>query len=372
MPGGPSATGGCAATPTPSNAGCATARTPSSRTFDRISACSTSWAISTETPSRRKAVGCPCSTPSSTCRGGEHPRRRWAGLSPAELASVVSALVFESRQADDGISPRLPNGIVRDARPDGAAGAASRSAEASTGSRARASPTSASSGPPPMGGGPSLDTVLRETDMQAGDFVRWTKQVIDLLGQVAVLHATLTATPRRQTARRPRVAARPGGRRPAPARCGGVLVGGLSASRTAGKLGGNPTYARGYPARMPPLVRPKSKRLRGPDRPGPLVGSRRRLPHPRARCHPLGRRPARLPGVLGLRGVRGRGLPGHRRPAADQRQPVGDHPHCCRPATTSRWSRWSWCSSWWGGCTSCLSGRSRSRCRCSACWATRS
>jgi ATP-dependent RNA helicase HelY len=33
--------------------------------------------------------------------------------------------------------------------------------------------------------GHSLDTVLRDGDLQAGDFVRWTKQVIDLLGQVA-------------------------------------------------------------------------------------------------------------------------------------------------------------------------------------------
>jgi ATP-dependent RNA helicase HelY len=33
--------------------------------------------------------------------------------------------------------------------------------------------------------GHSLDFVLRDSDLQAGDFVRWTKQVIDLLGQVA-------------------------------------------------------------------------------------------------------------------------------------------------------------------------------------------
>jgi ATP-dependent RNA helicase HelY len=32
--------------------------------------------------------------------------------------------------------------------------------------------------------GHRLDSVLRDADMQAGDFVRWTKQVIDLLGQV--------------------------------------------------------------------------------------------------------------------------------------------------------------------------------------------
>jgi len=32
--------------------------------------------------------------------------------------------------------------------------------------------------------GARLDAVLREADMPAGDFVRWTKQLIDLLGQV--------------------------------------------------------------------------------------------------------------------------------------------------------------------------------------------
>ncbi len=31
----------------------------------------------------------------------------------------------------------------------------------------------------------SLDEVLREAEMPAGDFVRWCKQVIDVLGQVA-------------------------------------------------------------------------------------------------------------------------------------------------------------------------------------------
>ena len=31
----------------------------------------------------------------------------------------------------------------------------------------------------------SLDEVLREVEMPAGDFVRWCKQVIDVLGQIA-------------------------------------------------------------------------------------------------------------------------------------------------------------------------------------------
>ena len=34
--------------------------------------------------------------------------------------------------------------------------------------------------------GHSLEPVLRDAEMQAGDFVRWTKQLIDLLGQIAV------------------------------------------------------------------------------------------------------------------------------------------------------------------------------------------
>jgi ATP-dependent RNA helicase HelY len=32
--------------------------------------------------------------------------------------------------------------------------------------------------------GKSLDAVLREADMPAGDFVRWTRQLIDVLGQI--------------------------------------------------------------------------------------------------------------------------------------------------------------------------------------------
>jgi ATP-dependent RNA helicase HelY len=33
--------------------------------------------------------------------------------------------------------------------------------------------------------GKGLDEVLREADMPAGDFVRWCKQVIDVLGQIS-------------------------------------------------------------------------------------------------------------------------------------------------------------------------------------------
>ncbi len=111
----------------------------------------------------------------------------WSELSPSGLAAALSALVYESRRADDAGPPRLPGGPVKQAlaetvklwgdleelqrehqiefsrEPDLAfAWAAYRWAE-----------------------GDDLDEVLDATDLSAGDFVRWVKQLVDLSGQVA-------------------------------------------------------------------------------------------------------------------------------------------------------------------------------------------
>ncbi|SDI13563.1 ATP-dependent RNA helicase HelY [Sinosporangium album] len=115
----------------------------------------------------------------------------WESLDPAELAACVSALVFESRQADEARRPKIPVGTCAEAlthmvrlwadlesierdhglafirEPDlGFAWASFRWAK-----------------------GHSLDAVLTDgvngTELAAGDFVRWTKQLIDLLGQVS-------------------------------------------------------------------------------------------------------------------------------------------------------------------------------------------
>ncbi|MFP5252393.1 MAG: DEAD/DEAH box helicase [Actinomycetes bacterium] len=111
----------------------------------------------------------------------------WDELSPSGLAAALSALVFESRRPDDAHAPRIPGGPVREVlaetvavwadldalerehkldflrEPDlGFAWAAFRWAE-----------------------GAPLDEVLRETDLAAGDFVRWMKQLLDLTDQVA-------------------------------------------------------------------------------------------------------------------------------------------------------------------------------------------
>ncbi|MBA2738655.1 MAG: DEAD/DEAH box helicase [Nocardioidaceae bacterium] len=111
----------------------------------------------------------------------------WDGLSPSGLAAALSALVFEARRPDDARSPRLPGGRVAQVLADtvavwadldtlerehkldflrepdlGFAWAAYRWAE-----------------------GAPLDEVLDETDLAAGDFVRWMKQLLDLTDQVA-------------------------------------------------------------------------------------------------------------------------------------------------------------------------------------------
>ncbi|MET7283246.1 DEAD/DEAH box helicase [Kribbella sp. NPDC005582] len=121
-------------------------------------------------------------------------------LTVPELAAALAALVYESRSKDEPTSPRLPRGDVRialdrmgqiwrelsmlerDMRVDflrsmdlGFCWPAFR-----------------------WSAGASLAEVLYESDLAAGDFVRWTKQLIDLTEQVADAAGD---TPLRHTAR---------------------------------------------------------------------------------------------------------------------------------------------------------------------------
>jgi len=111
----------------------------------------------------------------------------WTGLTPAELAAVASGLTYEARRDDELPAPRLPTAAARDVaqhmdrlcgdimqlerehrlrflhRPDfGFAQAVYDWCE-----------------------GISLDRVLGETEMAAGDFVRAMKQLIDVVAQIA-------------------------------------------------------------------------------------------------------------------------------------------------------------------------------------------
>ncbi|MGK5529570.1 DEAD/DEAH box helicase [Streptomyces sp. URMC 129] len=131
----------------------------------------------------------------------------WEGLDPAELASCVSALVYETRSADDAPPPEVPGGRARHAlgemvriwgRLDALEERHNISQTTGVGQRE-----------PDLGfawaayrwtQGHGLDAVLRDADMPAGDFVRWCKQVIDVLGQIAAAApegGTVTANARK-------------------------------------------------------------------------------------------------------------------------------------------------------------------------------
>ncbi len=110
----------------------------------------------------------------------------WQGLDAAGLAACVSAVVYESRRDERGLSPRLPTGAVRTALEETVRlWSALDDRERDHGIE----PT-----PEPDLGlalalhrwalGRPLDEVLRDGDLAAGDFVRWCKQVVDLLGQI--------------------------------------------------------------------------------------------------------------------------------------------------------------------------------------------
>jgi ATP-dependent RNA helicase HelY len=116
-------------------------------------------------------------------------RGLWDGLGPAELAACVSALSFEPRRDDAG-PPRLPPGRVRDVL-----GAMAR-AWAELDQLEKDNRLSFLREPDAgfawtcyrWAKGDELQDVLDDApDVAAGDFVRWTKQVIDLLDQVAAV-----------------------------------------------------------------------------------------------------------------------------------------------------------------------------------------
>lgn len=112
-------------------------------------------------------------------------RGMWADLDAVGLAAVVSGMLFESRHAAE--APRIPSGPVRSA------------VQATTDLWSSLHGLERQHGlfflrEPDWGlvdvlfrwaRGASLSSVLDESDLSAGDFVRWTKQVIDLLGQIA-------------------------------------------------------------------------------------------------------------------------------------------------------------------------------------------
>ena len=110
----------------------------------------------------------------------------WRGLDPAGMAAVASAIVFEARRDETGIGPRTPGGATRRALDD-TVQAWSRLQDREAAHRLELT------GPPDLGLtwpihrwalGRRLEQVLEDGDLTPGDFVRWTRQVVDLLGQL--------------------------------------------------------------------------------------------------------------------------------------------------------------------------------------------
>jgi ATP-dependent RNA helicase HelY len=111
----------------------------------------------------------------------------WDGLSAPDLAAALSVLVYESRRADDATSPRPPRGEVREVlgRMVSLWAELSRVEKDNRVDFLREPDLGFAWAAQRWASGGSLDEVLTETDLAAGDFVRWMKQLLDLTGQVA-------------------------------------------------------------------------------------------------------------------------------------------------------------------------------------------
>ncbi len=110
----------------------------------------------------------------------------WDDLTAPELAGVLAALVFEARRTEEAL-PRVPGGAM------GAALDQMRAigVELTTLEESHRLDFLREQDPGltrlawRWAEGDDLDEVLGDTDLAAGDFVRWMKQLIDLTGQVA-------------------------------------------------------------------------------------------------------------------------------------------------------------------------------------------
>ena len=112
----------------------------------------------------------------------------WTQLQPAELAAVCSAVVYESRRPDeDSPAPRPPTQAIALAlRRLTDRWVTLHQIEARHGLNTLRQPDPAIvEAVYQWASGASLVQVMRTADITAGDFVRWMRQVIDLLGQVA-------------------------------------------------------------------------------------------------------------------------------------------------------------------------------------------
>lgn len=122
----------------------------------------------------------------------------WNELDSASLAAMVAALVYEARRDDEGRTPKMPKGGFFEAF-DATEEIWDSLEELGREYKIRQTEpidASLSFAIHRWANGARLDSVLDETELLVGDFVRWCKQIIDLLGQIAQTDSTIAPTAR--------------------------------------------------------------------------------------------------------------------------------------------------------------------------------
>jgi ATP-dependent RNA helicase HelY len=108
-------------------------------------------------------------------------------LDAAEVAALASVLVYQAKREDRGVRPRMPS-VSLEAAVDTVVHEWSALEDVEEANKLPLT------GEPELGlvwpifkwaKGKHLQEVLSGTDLAAGDFVRWVKQVMDLLDQLA-------------------------------------------------------------------------------------------------------------------------------------------------------------------------------------------
>lgn len=111
----------------------------------------------------------------------------WVDLDAPSLAAMAAALVYEARRDDEHFEPRIPKGNFGEVLQRTQELWSDLEDLSSHHKLPRTSALDLSLSQPiyRWASGARLDTVLESADLLAGDFIRWSKQIIDVLDQLA-------------------------------------------------------------------------------------------------------------------------------------------------------------------------------------------
>jgi ATP-dependent RNA helicase HelY len=121
----------------------------------------------------------------------------WRDLDPAGLAAMAAALVYEGRRDDENFEIKLPRGNFEQAFERTEDMLEDLDNLAKQHKLPGSSPMQAALCLPihRWATGAKLDSVLQQADLLPGDFIRWTKQIIDMLDQISqVAEPAIAAT----------------------------------------------------------------------------------------------------------------------------------------------------------------------------------